>query len=199
MTAMERIDPLAGFRFGVEIEGVIVGWFTECSNLSLEREITPQPEGGVNYFVHQLPGRLKAANVTLKRGLAGNELWDWLQQGQYNGQVKPRHVSIILFKADQTEAQRWELTNTYPVKWSSSNFNSGSREIPIESLELVQDAGNGSSVGSPGSVAQRNLDSQEVEPAAPADQVDLPTLAKKVYALLRQELRIERDRLGRGE
>ena len=195
MTAIEPVDPSVNFRFGVEIAGVVVGWFTECSNLTLEREILPHPEGGVNSYIHQLPGRLKSANITLKRGLADNQLWDWLQQGAYDGQVTRRNVSVIRFNPDQTEANRWELTNTYPVKWSGANFNSGNQEIAIETLELVQGEANVSAANGSTSSVQRSFD----DSPEPTDQrVDLPALAQKVYALLKQELRIERDRIGRN-
>lgn len=197
MAAIDRVDHLVSFRFGVEIEGVVVGWFTECSQFSIERAVKPQPEGGVNNYVHQLPGRIKAANITLKRGLAGQELWGWLQEGAYDGQVTRRNVSIIIFNSDLSEAKRWDLTNIYPVKWSSANFNSGSEEISLETLELVQDAGFGSADS--GGTVQRTQSEQDTEMSGATDQaIDLSALAQKVYALLKQELRVERDRLGRS-
>ena len=66
----DRIDPTLGFSFTVQIGDEIQGWFTECSGLTVQREVKEQPEGGVNDFVHQLPGRLKQSNITLKNGLA---------------------------------------------------------------------------------------------------------------------------------
>lgn len=197
MAAIDQVDPLVSFRFGVEIEGVVVGWFTECSQFNIERAVKPQPEGGVNNYVHQLPGRVKAANITLKRGLAGQELWNWLQEGAYDGKVTRRNVSIIIFNSDLSEAKRWNLTKTYPVKWSSADFNSGGNEISLETLELVQDAGPSSATGG-GALQRASTASDAASSGSTTQEIDLPGLAQKVYALLKQELRVERDRLGRS-
>jgi phage tail-like protein len=190
MTGLARVDPHLEFCFAIEIEGLVVGWFTECSNLTIEREAIPCPAGGINNFVPQLPGPVKWANLTLKHGLAGPELWDWFEQGRYDGQIKRRRVTIILYKVDRTEAQRWELDNVFPVKWSAANFNSDSNQVFLETLELV---------GGDIPTVQRSSAAYETT-ETPPDQatkadIDLPGLAQAVYTLLKQELKIERDRL----
>lgn len=194
-----RLDPTVEFIFSVELDGIAAGWFTECSSISLEREAIPQPAGGVNDYVYQLPGPVKWANVTLKRGLAGPELWTWFQTGLYDGQVKRRSVSIVLYNVDRTEAHRWQLLNAFPAKWSISDFNSERSEAVLETLELTcgnSDAGQ--------TTLQRQVDhsSQIQGNQTGTDQtqeadINLPVLASKVYNLLKQELRVERDRLGR--
>ncbi|MCZ7666775.1 MAG: hypothetical protein M5U34_05895 [Chloroflexi bacterium] len=35
----EREDPLVGFHFGIEVQGVISGFFTECSGIGSEQEV----------------------------------------------------------------------------------------------------------------------------------------------------------------
>jgi phage tail-like protein len=197
MAGLDRIEPIPEFSFAVEIEGMVVGWFTECSNLTIEREVIPQPQGGVNNFIPQLPGPVKWANVTLKRGLAGPELWTWFEQGRYDGQIKRRRVTIILYKVDRTEGQRWELNNAFPVKWSTADFNSDTNQVFLETLELACGGGQGQST------VQRVLNSpttgQETAPGHDTEAgVDLPGLAEAVYTLLKQELKIEQDRLGRS-
>lgn len=100
---VNRVDPVVKFRFAVQIKGQTVGWFTECSGLSVERETVPRPEGGTNDFVHQLPGRVKQSRVTLKRGLADNALWKWFEKGLYDGKVERYNISIILYNSDLTK------------------------------------------------------------------------------------------------
>ncbi|MEW5958443.1 MAG: phage tail protein [Chloroflexota bacterium] len=196
---MDSFDPLAEFRFAVEVDGLVTGWFTECSGLSMERQVTPQPAGGVNDYVAQLPGPLQWAKLTLKRGLAGPELWDWFQQGQFDVQVSRQSVSIIFYHPDCTEAQRWNLVNAFPVSWQGPKLNTTGNQAAIESLELA--CGGGSAVWG---AVQRQAETQS---GAAADQaqpepgqspvVNLQALADRVYALFKQELRIERERLGR--
>ncbi len=195
MTASKRVDPIPVLGFSVEIGGQISGWFTECSGITIEREVKTQPEGGVNDYVHQLPGRIKRANITLKHGLAGNELWQWFKKGLTDGQVERRNVSVVLYDVDLTELNRWDLVDTYPAKWSGSNFNSSNNEAVVETLELAQD--NSPSSGGAAAVQRQAVEPEPSETSAPAQSVDLPALAKRVYTLLKQELKIEQERLGR--
>jgi len=132
-----RSDPIVNFRFAVLINDVIVGWFTECSGLSVQRETISRPEGGTNDYVHQLPGRVTQSRVTLKRGLADSALWLWFQKGLYDGQVARLNITIVLYNSDLTVAKMWNLENAYPVKWSGSNFQSDSNQATIETVELV--------------------------------------------------------------
>jgi phage tail-like protein len=135
--AKNRTDPIPGFSFTVEIGGEIQGWFTECTGLSVERKVDPKPEGGVNDFVHQLPGRLQQSKITLKHGLAGNELWEWFQKGMYDAKVERRNISIVLYNSDLTKKKWWDLDNAFPVKWTGPSLASDKVEITVESLELV--------------------------------------------------------------
>ncbi|MEZ4611596.1 MAG: phage tail protein [Caldilineaceae bacterium] len=65
------------FRYLVEIDGTRMAAFTECTLPSIEWEIEEVKEGGLNTYVHQLPGRRKGARLTLKHGIAKGVLLDW--------------------------------------------------------------------------------------------------------------------------
>lgn len=133
------VEPIAGFRFGVEIANQIVGWFTECSGLSVERGVLSYEEGGVNDYVHQLPERIKYSHVTLKRGVGDEALWNWFQEGLYDGKIKRQNVSIFLYNVDRTKSKRWNLVRAYPVKWGGPEFRADSSQVAIETLELVHE------------------------------------------------------------
>lgn len=190
----QRIDPQPGFGFAVELGKDIIGWFTECGALTIEREVTPYSEGGVNDFIHQLPGRLKRSSITLKHGLASNGLWEWFQKGMYDGKVEARNVSIVLYDGAMTEVRRWDLVDVYPAKWTGSNLNSSNKEFFIESVEFTYA---GSSPAN--STVQRMSEGQVAPPATSTTppEIDMDALAQKVYQLLKQELKIERERFGR--
>ncbi len=132
-------DPVPAFKFTIEIGGSVVGKFTECSGLGLEREVETHKEGGVNDHVHLLPGRTTQARVTLKRGITADmKLWDWYQKGLYTCLVEPKMVSIVLYARDSaSEVRRWNLMGAYPVKWSGPSLNTGSTELAFETIELA--------------------------------------------------------------
>ena len=132
-----RTDMIPGFRFAIVMGTWIRGWFTECSGLAVEREVKEQQEGGLNDYVHQLPGRIKQNRITLKHGLAGNELWSWLQTGLYDGQVDRRHISIVIYGISGTPYKWWDVSDAYPIKWSGPTLNTASNETTLETLELV--------------------------------------------------------------
>ena len=52
----------ASFRYVVNIDGVNVGAFTECTLPTLELDTQVIKEGGQNYFVHELPGQIGRAS-----------------------------------------------------------------------------------------------------------------------------------------
>ena len=135
-------DPLPGYKFVVTIEGSPAGWFTACSGLTLERSVITQAEGGVNDYEHQLPGPISYSRLTLTRGLADNALWNWFQQGSYDGKVERRHVTVTLLNPDGSEARHWDLTNAFPLRWVGLDFQAGSDQIGVETLEIA--AGGGS-------------------------------------------------------
>lgn len=134
-------DPAPGFRFGIEIQGIVAGWFTECSGLSVERKVHSYEEGGLNAYVHQLPDRISHSHITLKRGIADMALWQWFagerDAGLFEGKVAYRDVTIILYGVDHKEAGRWNVTRALPVKWSGPDLTADAHQVSVESLELA--------------------------------------------------------------
>ncbi len=135
--ALVRIDPFQGFRFRVEIEGLIVGGFSEASGFQAETQMEEVREGGVNFFVHRLPKETRYQNLVLKKGLADSPLLgDW-HNDVINGRVVRKKVNVILL--DSTGVPAWCLSfrDAYPVKWISSEFKADSTSVAIETLELA--------------------------------------------------------------
>src|SRR5215212_3909040 len=109
----EREDPLIGFHFGVDISGVITGYFTECSGLGSEHDVIEQKvvtEKGQEVVIKQ-PGRLKWENITLKRGLTSSmDIWAWRKQVE-DGKVKDarKDGSIVMYDQNLKEVARWNF------------------------------------------------------------------------------------------
>jgi len=130
-------EPAGDFRLRVEIAGAWAGWFTECSGLGAERETLPVAEGGVNDHVHQLPKGVKHSRVTLKRGLADEQLWNWFVEGLYDLKIKRQNVTIALFSTDFSQVKKWDLAEAYPVKWTGPGLKTDGNQVAVEMLELV--------------------------------------------------------------
>ena len=150
-----RLDPAPAYLFFIELSGLIVGLFTACEGLKVSREVKEVREGGVNNYVHKLPGPLSFDNITLKRGMSlSRSLWDWMMQGRYNTKVRwinfsiiqgaPGHNIATALGADADmwgqgfgKIKHWDVVDAFPVKWRISDLGTSSTETVIESLEIA--------------------------------------------------------------
>jgi phage tail-like protein len=134
-------NPLVGFHFAVDIQGVVKGYFTECSGLGSEHEIIEHKvvtEKGQE-VVMKLPGRLKWENIVLKRGITSSmDLWDWRKMVE-DGNVEDarRDGSIIMFDQQLKEVARWNFERAWPSKCSGPSPKADGNEIGIEELEIA--------------------------------------------------------------
>ena len=61
-------EPALGLRFTVVIDGHgTLGNWTKCEGLTVEYDVHEYAEGGLNGYVHRLPGRAKYQNIKLTR------------------------------------------------------------------------------------------------------------------------------------
>lgn len=131
-------DPIPVFKFWVEINGIVEAEFKECSGLRLERRVEEVEEGGVNDYVHILPGRNKYANIVLKYGVTlSNEVWNWYQEGLYDGKVTRKDFSILLRGVDGQVVKTWNVAKGFPVKWEGPSLNVETSQAAIETLEIA--------------------------------------------------------------
>lgn len=147
-----RFDPAPTYLFYVEISGLIVGLFTECSGVGIRRTTDKFREGGLNDRSHSLPGIVDFQNITLKRGLSiSRELWNWFVTGLYDFQVKRVNLSIIqgapghsalsmITSSGFGVVKRWNVENAYPVSWRLSDLNVNTFDsVAIETIEIAHE------------------------------------------------------------
>ncbi len=115
-----KTDPLVGFHYGVEIQGVVKGYFTECSGLGSEHEVIEHKvidEKG-REIIQKIPGRLKWQDITLKRGITdAMDIWDWRKKVEDGDREWARHNGAIK-KCDQNsqDGARWDFGRVWQVK-----------------------------------------------------------------------------------
>lgn len=133
-----RRDPYLAYRFLVELEGLVVGGFSDVTGLQSEIEFFDYREGGVNDYIHKLWGPTRyPTNLTLKHGLTDRfDLWLWYL-GITQGIILRRNLSILLLDDRGDEKIRWNFIGAYPVRWIGPELRAGSAAVTIETLELV--------------------------------------------------------------
>lgn len=135
-------DPLLSFHFGVEVQGVINGYFTECSGLGSETEVVEHKITKDGHtIVRKLPGRLKWGDITLKRGITTNmDMWVWRKQVEDGEVAKARkNGSVVMFDDDFKEVARWNFIAGWPSKVSGPTPKSDGNEVGIEELTIVHE------------------------------------------------------------
>lgn len=138
----DREDPLVGFHFAIDLQGVIDGFFTECSGLGSEQEVIEHKvvKDGIE-IVMKIPGRLKWENITLKRGITSDmDIWDWrkkVEDGDVDG--ARRNGSVVMFDQKGKEVARWDFEGAWPVKVTGPQPKSDSNEIGVEELVIAHE------------------------------------------------------------
>jgi phage tail-like protein len=132
-----RIDPYQSCNFVIEIEGLLVGGFSECTGLQIEVEMHEYREGGQNAFIHRFAGATKHPPLVLKHGLSPIDgLWGW-HQDVASGNIQRRNGTIYLLNSQQVPVLWWNFREALPLKWSGPELNADKALIAIESVELA--------------------------------------------------------------
>lgn len=138
-----RSDPLTGYHFHVEIDGISQAQFKECSGLDSKSEIIEYKEAnkkGVT-IVRKQPGTLSWSEIVLKRGITDvKELWDWrklVEQGKIDDARK--NGSIVLYNQADDEVARWDFVDGWPSQVSGPTADAESNEIALEELTIAHE------------------------------------------------------------
>jgi phage tail-like protein len=133
-----RNDPYLSFNFLVEIEGLVVGGFSEVTGLQVETVIETYREGGLNEYEHKLAGPTRyPSNLILKHGLTDiDTLWSW-HQDVVQGRVVRKNGTLYLLDRQRLAAMWWDFMEAYPVKWTGPELRADSNTVAVETVELV--------------------------------------------------------------
>jgi len=132
-----RRDPYLSYNFAVEIEGLVVGGFSEVSGLQTEIEVQDYREGGVNQYVHRRAGPTKYPSLVLKKGVTDvRTMWNWYYSVA-QGIIQRKNLSVLLLDSTGQEKLRWNFEQAYPVKWVGPDLKGTSSEVAVESVELA--------------------------------------------------------------
>jgi len=128
-----------GSFFALEIDSLTLAWFTGCSGLSIEFDVTTFKEGnGKKVVERKRAGKPKYSEVVLKRGFTTNTaVRDWFKEVVDAQKPTPyKTASIVLYDREQTETARFNLEACWPSKMSVSDLSSGSDDVMVEELTI---------------------------------------------------------------
>jgi phage tail-like protein len=128
-----------GSFFALEIDSLTLAWFTGCSGLSIEFDVTTYKEGnGKKVIERKRAGKPKYSEVVLKRGFTTNKVvHDWFKEVVDAEKATPyKTASIVIYDRQQAEAARFNLEACWPSKLSISDLSAGSDDVIVEELTI---------------------------------------------------------------
>jgi len=134
-------DSSVGHSFGLEFDGIVIKQISEVSGLKFEQDVIElkqnTPDG--KYIIKKLPGRPKAGEVTLSRGLTGDKSFqDWVQQAQFGkmGQAR-KGGAIIVFDFEGAPIKRYKLVSAWPKTLEIGALKAGDTSVLTEKITIT--------------------------------------------------------------
>ena len=128
--------PIPSFRFIVAVDGEPQAAFTESVLPAVEWDVESVKEGGLNTYVHQLPGQRKAAKLSLKNGVGRSALVDWYMACM-QGPPTRKTLTITLLSEEREPVMIWHVNDAFPTSWKGPQLQSDANSVAIETLEIA--------------------------------------------------------------
>jgi phage tail-like protein len=139
--ALPELDTSVGHSFGLEVDGVQIKQISEVTGLKMEQDVIElkQNTSDGKYMVKKLPGRPKAGEVTLTRGLTeDNSFEKWIKDAQFGKMTNARKGgAIIVFDFEGNPLKRYKLTNAWPKSLEISSLKAGDTSVVTEKLVVT--------------------------------------------------------------
>ncbi|MBW4721125.1 phage tail protein [Saccharothrix obliqua] len=139
--ALPDLDTSVGHSFGLEVDGVAIKQISEVSGLKMEQDVIElkQNTSDGKYMIKKLPGRPKAGEVTLTRGLtADNSFEKWVKDSHFGKMGNARKGgAIIVYDYEGQAIKRYKLTNAWPKSLEIGALKAGDTSVLTEKLVIT--------------------------------------------------------------
>lgn len=139
--ALPDLDSSVGHSFGLEFDGITIKSITEVTGLKMEQDVIELKENGPDgkYVIKKLPGRWKAAEITLTRGLTADQSFEkWIKDSQFGKMAQARKGgAIIVYDYEGDAIKRYQLTNAWPKSLEIGSLKAGDTSVLTEKLVLT--------------------------------------------------------------
>jgi phage tail-like protein len=139
--ALPERNSAVGHSFGLEFDGITIKSITEVSGLKIEQDVVELKENGPDgkFVIHKLPGRPKAPDITLTRGLSEDQSFEkWVKDSQFGKMPDVRKGgAIIVFDFEGNAIKRYKLTNAWPKSLEIGSLKAGDTSYLQEKLVLT--------------------------------------------------------------
>jgi len=139
--ALPDLDSSVGHSFGLEFDGITIKSITEVTGLKMEQDVIElkQNSSEGKYVIKKLPGRWKAAEITLTRPLTADQSFEkWIKDSQFGKMSDARKGgAIVVYDYEGSPVKRYKLTNAWPKSLEIGSLKAGDTSVLTEKLALT--------------------------------------------------------------
>ncbi|MFF9144767.1 phage tail protein [Streptomyces sp. NPDC055051] len=138
------LDSSVGHSFGLEFDSVIIRQITEVSGLKMEQDVIELKQNTADgkYAIKKLPGRPKAGEVTVSRGLTEDSSFErWIKDSRFGrmGDAR-RNGAIIVYDYEGLPIKRYKLINAWPKSLEIGALKAGDTSVLTEKLVITYES-----------------------------------------------------------
>lgn len=138
------LDKAVGHSFGLEIDGVQIKQIQEVSGLKMEQDVIElkQNTSDGKYIIKKLPGRPKAGEVTLTRGLTDDQSFEKWVKASHLGKMGDarKNGAIIVYDYEGTALKRYKLTACWGKSLEIGALKAGDTSVLTEKLVVTYES-----------------------------------------------------------
>ncbi|MEV7027491.1 phage tail protein [Kitasatospora sp. NPDC093558] len=142
--ALPDHDSSVGHSFGLEFDGVVIKQISEVTGLKMEQDVIELKQNTADgkYVVKKLPGRPKAGEVTLTRGLTADSSFEkWIKDSRFGKMAQVRKGgAIIVFDYEGNAIKRYNLVNAWPKSLEIGSLKAGDTSVLTEKIVITYEA-----------------------------------------------------------
>jgi phage tail-like protein len=139
--ALPDMDSGVGHSFGLEFDSIVIKQIQEVSGLKMEQDVIEMKSNTSDgkYMIKKLPGRPKAGEVTLTRGLTSdNSFEQWVQKAHLGNMSGARKGgAIIIYDYQGAPIKRYKLTNAWAKSLEIGSLKAGDTSVLTEKLTVT--------------------------------------------------------------
>lgn len=137
------LDTSVGWSFGFEFDGVAIKQIQDIEGLKMENDVIELKHNTSDgkYVNKKLPGRPKAGEVTLTRGLtADTSFQEWIKKSLLGNMPGARKGgSVIVYDFQGSEVKRYKLLNCWPKSLEIGSLKAGDTGVLTEKLTITHE------------------------------------------------------------
>ena len=138
-----EFDPGVGWSFGIEIDGITFKDIQELDGVKLELDDIEVKANTVDgkYVNKKVPGRKKAGEITVTRGVTSDKAWNnWISEC-FKGNVGTarKNGSIAVYDYMGVPVLKFKCINGWPKSVEYGSFKAGDASIMPEKLTIAHE------------------------------------------------------------